>query len=111
MFFDLPPGVSGVANPGTAAAVTGSVSDAAGDLTITFLPVLVNFGNGGQFSIDLLDIVFTSSGQARDIDATVTLIAEEIVAVVPEPASMALAGIGLASCLGYGLRRRKLARG
>lgn len=107
LFFLAPPGVGAVGNPGVAIAVTGSVSDAAGDLSITFSSVLVNFGNGGQFTIDLQDITFTSA-QTLTIDATVTLLAEPVdIEEVPEPSSMALAGTALLSFAGLQWKRRR----
>ena len=68
-------------------------------------PVVVDFGNGGQFSIELSDVRYSSwwwqglDGSA-DVYATVTLNS----APVPEPATILLVGIGL---IGFATYSRK----
>lgn len=102
-------------------AVLGNLVDAAVDFSIDWADTTVSFGNGGQFSLSLDDLNFNRNHMSIDQWATITLISAPVVAsppnnggsggnAVPEPGSLALAGLGL-GIAGFIGRRRKQQQG
>jgi hypothetical protein len=82
---------TGVAQPGT-------VGDAALDFSVAWAPLTFSFGNGGLLGISMNELSFTGVGSLGQT-ATVTLLRAEggtqDAVDVPEPGSLALAGLGL----------------
>jgi hypothetical protein len=85
----------------TGTAKLGVVGDNAVDYTLSWSPLIANFGNGGQYSISLETLNFQDVG-TKDLYATVKL-----THAVPEPGSLALLGLGL---VGAGFMRRRQVR-
>lgn len=103
LFLDPLIGIRTITATGT--ATFGFVDDLRVDLAIDWAPLLVGFGDGGLFSLNMTSQVFNQSGQSRDAFATVRLLSEP--ATVPEPGSLALAGLALLAGAAPALRRRR----
>ena len=92
----------------TGTASVGSVGDSLVDYFIDWSPVSVAFGNGGLFEINLSDMAF-SGAETQFQTATIRLLQSPDDGTpptnIPEPASIALVGMGL-SCVAMSRRRR-----
>jgi hypothetical protein len=92
---------TGVAQPGT-------VSDGDVDFSVTWAPLSFSFGNGGLLGIAMNQLSFTGIDSAGQT-ATVTLLRMEDpigASAVPEPGSLALAGLALLALARGGNTRR-----
>jgi hypothetical protein len=84
---------------GAGEALTGSVADPAVDYILSWNPLTVDFGDGGQIRIALETLSFSGNG-SKTQKATVSLLRlpEAVSAnAVPEPMTLSLLALGIAS--------------
>lgn len=84
---------------------TGVFADADIDLSISFAPVVLNFGTGGQFTVLFDSMFFGANPQTVTQNVRITL-DNPGNTDVPEPAMIGLLGLGV---LGVGVARRRKA--
>jgi len=81
--------------------LTGTVSGGSYQFPNLANSNFLSFANGGVFSLGEILNITIGAGDSAQITITTTATA------VPEPSSMAIAGLGALGLIGYGLRRRK----